>query len=133
MTYPAGALQAAIFTALSGNLTGVGGLPCPVYDRVPQKTAYPYVAFDTQTSVPDDPLASQRSEIAFFLSVWSTYKGQLEVLQVMGQIHDLIHQARLTLDAGRNVRCYVIRQATQREPDNETFQGQVTIRAIVEH
>jgi hypothetical protein len=51
----------------------------------------------------------------------------------MAQIHAALHWQRLALETGRMVRAYVLRRRTVPEPDGETFQGQVTVRALTEH
>lgn len=136
MTDPSWAAQKAIFGALNGNLTYGTASPAdavPVYDAVPQAAAYPYVVLESQIAEIDDPLASRRDVRFFYLSVWSTYTGQKEVVEIMQQIDTILANARLTMESGRMVRCYVIRKRTMREPDNVTFMGQVTLRMLTEH
>lgn len=130
MADPGWATQKAIYTALTA------GSPAPafaVYDAVPAGAAYPYVVLSGHQAVPDDPLASRRDERWFYLSVWSTYKGQKEVLEIMAEIDARLHQQRLPLETGRMVRAYVTRKLTLAEPDGATWQGQVTVRVITEH
>ena len=43
-------LQKSIFTALSGNTTGMSGANVPVFDDVPEGTAYPYVVIGEETA-----------------------------------------------------------------------------------
>lgn len=104
-----------------------------VYDAVPQNAAYPYVVIDDTTILPDDPLAKRRDERIVYLSVWSKYRGQKEVLSILAQIDQLLHRQRLPMDTGRMVQCFVIGKLTRREPDNLTFQGRATLRIITEH
>lgn len=136
MADPSWAAQKAIFGALSGKLTYGTASPAdtvPIYDAVPQAAAYPYVVIESQIAEIDDPLASRRDVRFFYLSVWSTYAGQKEVVEIMQQIDGLLANARLAMESGRMVRCYVIRKRTMREPDNVTFMGQVTLRMLTEH
>jgi hypothetical protein len=124
---PGVAVQKAVFEALDAALS------CPVYDRVPQGAAYPYVTLSGQMATPDDPLNSRRDERFVYLNVWSQYAGQKEVLDIMATIDAILHRARLSMDSGRMVRAYVTRKMTNREPDNETYQGAVTVRILTEH
>ncbi len=127
MTAPSLALHKAILDALRV------ALAVPVYDDVPQGAAYPYVVISSQVARPNDPLSSRRDESFVYLNVWSRYSGQREVLDIMALIDGALHQQRLPMESGRMVRLYVIRRLPQREPDNETFMGTVTVRALTEH
>lgn len=129
MADPGWATQQAIYAALTADSPPA----FTVYDAVPQDAAYPYVVISSQQQTPDDPLASRRDERTVYLSVWSTYKGQKEVLEMMADIDRLLHQRRFAMSSGRMVRAYVTRKLTQREPDNATYMGQVTVRVITEH
>ena len=127
MTDPSLPLQKAILEALQT------ALDTPVYDDVPQGAAYPYVVISNQVIRPDDPLTRRRDDRFVYLSVWSEYAGQFEVLNIMAAIDATLHQARLPMESGRMVRSYVVRKITQREPDNKTFMGMTTVRVITEH
>ena len=43
-------VQKAIFTALTGNVTGIGAANVSVYDDVPENTSYPYVVIVEETA-----------------------------------------------------------------------------------
>jgi len=132
MSDPSWAVQKAIFAALNGNVTW-GGNAVPVYDNVPQDSAYPYICFDEQLSVEADYLASRKDERSFYVSVWSNQPGKKQVLEIMGSIDALLHRKRLTLDVGNMVTCIVTRKMTQRDIDNITYQGLLTLRIITTH
>ncbi len=122
------AVQKAVKSALDTALGTVS-----VYDRVPQKTAYPYVTIDGQEATATDALAKNRDEIYLYISVWSRYAGSKEVLQLTQQIRTALHQQRLALDTGRMVRATVIRRRNRQEPDGLTFMGSITVKIIAEH
>lgn len=123
------AVQKSIYEALSTALSGVAN----VYDAVPQNTAYPYVVIDSQESVPNEPFTSRRDERFVYLSVWSQYRGQKEVLDILSLIDSALHRKKLPIDTGRIAIVYVKNRRTMREPDNLTFQGAATIQLITEH
>jgi len=108
-------------------------LSCPVYDAVPQNAAFPYVTLDTSVSQNIDYLVERNDERFVFFNVWSEVRGQAEVLAIMGQMDALLHNAALTLDAGRSLNLRVERTMTQRDADNLTFMGQLTLRVITRH
>ena len=135
MSNPGWELQVAIFQALNGNLTGATGQNVPIYDGIaPQGSRYPYVILDSQAMTPDDPLASRRDMRFVYLSVWSTYRGQMEVHQILGQAYELLHEERLPMAEGyRMVRIRVTRQQTSRDADEATYMGTLTLEARIEH
>ena len=121
------AVHGAIHTALTGALS------VSVYDRAPVAAAMPYVVMDSQMAMPDDPLASRRDEVMIYLTVWTKYRGQAQALGIINTIYDTLHQARLTMSAGRMVRAYVVRRMTEPDLDEEIHKGKATVKAIVEH
>lgn len=136
MTDPSFAAHKSVYNTLVSTLAGKTflGQVCAVYDAVPQGSAYPYVTIDTQEAAMDDPLASTRDERFFYLTVWSTQKGQQQVLEIIAEIYKSFHKARLlSMDTGRWVRSYVTRRRTERDTDDETFMGRITIRVLTEH
>lgn len=135
MSNPGWELQVAVFQALNGKLTGASGQNVPVYDGIaPQGSKYPYVILDGQAMTPDDPLASRRDLRFVYLSVWSTYRGQMEVHQILGQAYELLHEERLPMaDGCRMVRIRVTRQQTSRDADEATYMGTLTLEARIEH
>lgn len=122
-------VQESLYEALSTALTGVAA----VYDAVPQKATYPYVVIDSQEIMPNEPFTSRRDERYVYLSVWSQYRGQKEVLNILSLIDSALHRKQLPIDTGRIVIVYVENKRTMREPDNLTFQGAAKIRLITEH
>jgi len=121
------AVQKAVLAALQGALS------CSVYDGVPQGAAYPYVTLDTVAAGHEDYLGSRQERRLVFLSIWSTVRGQREVLEIISDIDTALHRQRLTLDTGRIAGALITRKTTSREPDNETFQGRVTVDLLIEH
>jgi hypothetical protein len=103
-----------------------------VYDGVPQEAAYPYVVIDFMTSNNEDYTNARQSRRFIYLSIWSRNHGQEEVLDIIEDI-DAINNTRLSLDTGDAFSVRVERKQTNREPDNLTFQGQVTLRIFTTH
>lgn len=132
MTAPDIATQGAIFTALNGHVSWSGS-NVPVYDAVPQDSAYPYISLDDQMIMEDDYLDARKDDRRFYISVWSTYSGKKQVLEIMQSIDALLHRKKLSMTTGRMVECYVMRKSTQRDIDRVTYQGLVTLRIITTH
>jgi hypothetical protein len=103
-----------------------------VWDAVPQGSSYPYVCLDSMQAV-DDPYLKLKVQTHYvYLSIWSRAYGQAEVLGIIGEIQEISEQP-LALSNGLAVSVRVERTSTVREPDNLTFQGQVTLRVITQN
>ena len=120
------AVQKALLAKLQSALS------CPVYDSVPQGATYPYVTFASTDVAQEDAINQRIERRVVSFSVWSDYKGQTEIMEIMSDMHDALHRADLNLDNGRVVGCYVTRKATNREPDGETYQGQFILEVLLE-
>lgn len=127
MSEPTLAFQSAVFAALQGALS------CPVYDHVPQDSAYPYVTLAYQSVTSSDYLSGRKDVRMLYLSVWSTYRGQKEVLEIMQTIYGALHEQPLTLSTGRVAQLRVVDRDTNREPDGVTYMGRMRLMALTEH
>jgi Protein of unknown function (DUF3168) len=107
--------------------------PVPVYDHAPENASYPFVALSSQNETPLDTLDAFYAQHTIYLSVWSSYRGQAQVLTIMSSIHDRLHMASLTLATGDSLLCRVTSQIASREPDGITYQGAMIITVIAAH
>lgn len=128
MSDPILAIQKAIYEALDAALD-----PVPVYDKVPQNSTYPYIVLNNMEVANADYLNARKSEVFMYISVWSQYRGQKEVIELSQTIEATLHRNLFTLDTGRMVQCHVQNRNTMREPDNLTFQGMIKLRIICEN
>lgn len=128
MSEPTNAILKAVYTALSSALS-----PIKVYDSVPQGSAYPYVVIESIMGVQSDFLVSRKDEFFVYLSIWSQYKGQKQVVDIIADVYDALHRTQLPMDTGRMIECTVQDKRTLRDADNLTFQGSVKLRIMAEH
>lgn len=128
MAEPSWALQQALFAAI-----GTAVSPHSVYDAVPQDAAYPYVTLDSEAVDNADFLSSRMDRRFVYLNVWSAYKGQKEVKEIMAQIDAALHEQPLSLSTGSVVSVRVERKDTIRDVDGETFTGRITLRILTRH
>ncbi|WP_150801651.1 DUF3168 domain-containing protein, partial [Pseudomonas fluorescens] len=109
-------------------------LTVPVFDAVPAGTMYPYVTLDYEAVDNTTPVSGKKRENRlFYLSVWSSYKGQAEVKRINGEIAAALDEVPLPLSTGTAVSVRVLRAGTHREPDGVTYMGSVTLRIITQH
>jgi hypothetical protein len=114
-------------------LARMSSLTVPVFDAVRQGQAYPYVTVDYSIAGEVNHLRERLDERFVYLTVWSETRGQEEVLRIIGEIDALLDGAKLSLDTGTAVSIKVDRKATQRDADNVTFMGTVTLRVLTKH
>jgi hypothetical protein len=131
MADPGLALHKALIVALA-DITD-GGQDVEVYDAVPQGASLPYVTLDFSVSNRADLLNDRRDDRFVYLNVWSEVRGQEQVLRILGELDSRLHQASLPLDTGRVAWSHVEQKLTQRDADNVTFMGRMTLRVVTEH
>jgi Protein of unknown function (DUF3168) len=123
------AIQTAIFTALNGNI----GAGVSVYNHVPQNAAYPYVVIDGCEIVSDDYFTERKSTYNVYLSVWSQYNGNRQVLDIISAIDTALHRKKLTLTFGSMVNMIIARKRCKIDADGITYMGAVSLNIIVEN
>jgi Protein of unknown function (DUF3168) len=107
-------------------------IDCEVYDAVPQGAAYPYVLIDTDAVSNEDYFNLRMERRFIYLSIWSRAYGSAEVRGIIDQI-DAINESPITLDTGDMVSVRVERTHCNREPDNLTYMGSITLRILTTH
>jgi hypothetical protein len=123
---PTLALHSALIAAIDQLVT------CEVWDGMPQNVAYPYVVMDFTVSGNEDYTNARMDRRYVYLSIWSRAEGQAEVMGIMAQL-DALNNSTLTLTTGAVASIRVERKRTNREPDNLTFMGHMTLRILTTH
>lgn len=126
MSEPTAALHTALIAAIDSLVS------CDVWDGVPQDATYPYVVVDFTTVGNEDFTNSRMDRRFIYLSIWSRVQGQAEVMGIMSQI-DALNNSPLTLSTGAVHSVRVERKRANREPDNLTFTGHMTLRILTTH
>lgn len=126
MTDPIKATHKALLAALQTACS------CSIYDAVPQEASFPYVVIGEEASGNEDFLNARMDRRFIYLSIWSRAHGSAEVRDIVVEIQAL-NESPLTLDNGTLVSLRVERVLVNREPDNLTFMGHVTLRLLTLH
>jgi hypothetical protein len=122
------AVQKAILNAAT---VAVEPLGASVFDHVPHSKAYPFVSMDQHQTLENDASAIHGFTHNFYMSVWSDYRGQKQVWELMDAIRTVLHERRLSLETGGGlVLCRVTEQRTDRDADGLTYMGAMTVRAV---
>ena len=119
------AIQAAIFTRLST-------LSTPVYDHVPQDTAFSYIVIGDDTSIGWDTDTSVGSESTCTIHVWSRQRGRKQVKDIMAAIYSALNRYELPVTGGQLVECAAEFQESFLDPDGLTRHGVIRFRLIVD-
>ena len=133
MTASAFALQQAIYTTLSTNAPLVTQLGGPrIYDDVPQPVTFPYVSFGPCTVRDADTASEAGDEHSLALYVWSRARGRKEAHVIVGLLRAALHDQPLALTGHRLINLRHESTDTRRNPDGETIQSVVRLRAVTE-
>jgi len=143
MSQNSAAFQASIYALLDSEFDQTPTVA--VYDFVPQGAAYPYITIDFQDDLNADFLNARKTRKFMYLSVWSDYRGQGEVLEIMERIDRVLHNNTSTslgvnnwyqywyTPVGNVAQLRVASSRTNREPDGVTFMGQVRLEVLLEN
>ena len=119
-------IQQAIFARLEAELD------TPVYDHVPQGSAYPYINIGEDTALQWDTDDSTGSESTLTIHTWSRQYGRRETKQIMRQIYNALHRAELDIAGGLFVTCEWEFAESFVDPDGVTRHGVMRFRILSE-
>lgn len=135
MSLAANALQAAIYARLVSQLG-----PVPVYDHVPQDSAFPYVMIGADTAIPWDTKTTDGQEFTCTIHAWDALKaGRKSVKTIMQDVYTALHhqQANLAV-AGFTlilIRCEyteTIQETAEEGSPDHYYHGIMRFRALVQ-
>jgi hypothetical protein len=92
MASPAEELQRAVWSVLAAALA-----PVPVFDRVPETAAKPYVSFGPEYAIGDYDDGIDGFEITLQIDIWTVSVGRLECKELMESVRKTLRGASLTL------------------------------------
>ncbi|MBI1650830.1 DUF3168 domain-containing protein [Hyphomicrobium sulfonivorans] len=127
------ALQQAMLTALTSDSALVALLGgTHVWDSVPARAPFPYVAFAGATERDWSTGTDQGSEHAVTLHVWSRYAGRKEAQAIITAVRDVLHEAELSVSGHALINLRHESSEIVRHSDGETYQGIMRLRAVTE-
>jgi hypothetical protein len=129
MGYHSFDLQTAIFSLLSGDSTLDGLIGNnKIFDSIaPQDTAYPYVVIGLETIRDVGTKTLDGNVYNVDIDVWSQYRGQKEIKEIMERIYNLLNNATISVSGSNSVMSYVVNAVTLTEVDGITRHGIVNI------
>lgn len=127
------ALQASIYSALSGDatLTGLIGA-ARIYDRVPRGATHPFVVFTQASDRPLDGDLPPLREHRLTLEIRSTARGRKEATGIAERIEALLAGAALTLNGHRLVSLSVVDRTFLSADDRRSMVASLRFRAVTE-
>ncbi len=129
MGYHSFDLQSAIYSLLSGDSTldGLVGNN-KIFDSIaPQDTAYPYVIIGLETMRDVGTKTLDGNVYNVDIDVWSQYRGQKEIKEIMERIYNLLNNATISVSDSDSVMSYVVNAVTLTEVDGITRHGIVNV------
>ena len=118
--------QTAMYTALTGASVAGGR----VYDHVPQDVTFPYVRIGESNAQPDDADLVDGTDELLTIHIWSRYRGQKEIKQIMDAIHTVLHHQDLTVTGRTHAHTSVAGVQSFLDPDGLTQHGVMQIRIL---
>lgn len=125
-------VQKALYATLTADAP-LMALVTGVYDRVPERTAYPYLMFGS-SSARDASNASAESEV-LRMELWAFSRegGRKQALDIMERVHLVLHHQYPALTGGwRVVWLRVDNVQVQMLADGITWQAVATLNALAE-
>ncbi|MBX3494520.1 DUF3168 domain-containing protein [Chelatococcus sp.] len=126
------ALQAAAVAALKASPAVTALVAGRVLDRVPDKTAFPYVNLSGFQLIQDDADCIDGAEIFFDVHVWSRTVARTESADIAGAVREVLHKATLLLTDAELTELEHRDTRYMRDPDGVTNHAVVTFRALIE-
>ena len=124
-------LQKAVFTALSGNVTGLSGVNVSVYDDVPENTPYPYIVIGEETASNNGTKTVDGLEHTLTIHAWSQYRGRREIKEIMQSVYENLHNTDISVSGASLVNIRQEFNTTLAENDGITRHGVMRFRAVV--
>lgn len=134
MTSSAWALQTAMRAALETNadLIALMGDPPPVYDRVPESAALPYIAFGDWKVDETDTAETRIDSHAVLIDVWSSYAGLKQAKAIAIVIEAALHGAPLTLDGHVLIDLSYVASVFSQDLKEQTSRATLRFRALTQ-
>lgn len=120
------AIQAAIYTALNGNIAA------SVYDNVPKNANYPYVTIGDDSHLAWDTDTTLGAETTITLHVWSRYDGMKEAKDIQASIYSILHRANLSVSGYTLVTIDFVQSDIFIDADGFTRHGAQTFRILLD-
>ena len=124
-------LQKAVFTALSGNVTGLSGVNVSIYDDVPENTSYPYVVIGEETASNNGTKTVDGLEHTLTIHAWSQYRGRREIKEIMQSVYENLHNTDISVSGASLVNIRQEFNTPLAENDGITRHGVMRFRAVV--
>jgi len=133
MTVHSWELQKTVFSALDGaSITDYAGNSITgVFDDVPENTAYPYIRVGEETAIDSSAKDKDIFEHTLTIHIWSQYRGNRDIKEIMKQVHDVLHNSSLSVTGASMVNMRQEFQTTLLEGDGITRHGVMRFRAVV--
>lgn len=133
MTIHSFELQKSVFSALnSASITDASGTAITgVFDDVPTNTAYPYVKIGEETLSDNSSKDKDIFEHTLTIHIWSQYRGNRDIKDIMKQVHDVLHDSSLSVTGASMVNMRQEFHTTLIEGDGITRHGVMRFRAVV--
>lgn len=122
-------IQQGIYATLNGDTT-LGAMITGVYDRVKQKTDYPYVVIGDASAQDWSTKTTKGLQSLSRVHVYSRKGGRKQALEIMSRIYELLHEGSPTISGHMLVQSRHESSDIRLENDGQTYHGELSFRLL---
>lgn len=95
---------AAVRTAALEWLNSQADKPAPIHEHIQENTPKPYISLGDKTEVPFNRFGGDGYEETITFSIFSTYKGDQQLLEINEWLMEKLHRQKIQLADGSSVK-----------------------------
>ena len=124
-------IQQGIYSTLNGDAT-LGSMVTGVYDRVKQKTDYPYVVIGDTSAQDWSTQTTKGLQSHVTIHVYSRQGGRKQALEIMSRLYELLHEGSPTVAGQMLVQSRHESSEVSLERDGQTYHAELVFRMLTQ-
>ena len=101
-----------------------------IRDAVRQDDSFPYLAIYEVASIENDTMTANGIDNLISIHIYSRYRGQLEIKNIMKEVYDALHKQALSLSSGNHVMTTFTSSSSFVEEDGLTRHSQINFKIV---
>lgn len=130
MAFPLLAIQQSVYATLNGDAT-LQNLVNGIYDQPPEEAGYPFVRIESLAAADWSFSGGEGVRAEIVLATYSRYHGKSETLSMLSRMHDVLHDAPISVSGYRLVQSRVISSQVRALADGKTTRGDMVVELLV--
>lgn len=127
------AVQAAVYTALTGASAVTDLVSTRIHDQVPENLAtFPYIELGDPVLTPFDAAVMRGQTEDLTIHAWSREGGRKQALSILEALYATLHRQPLTITGHTHVQTIHRFATVMPDPDGETWHGVTRFEIITQ-